>query len=153
MAIVLGISIGTRTIGLAVMDKGYLLDCRVKCFPGQWSNKKLTDIMDYLDRFIITNGIPCIALKLNTPERSSKSLVKLTKSLLKLVQGYEMGLQTYTIHDIKALCKDQPNKSEVARYFTKIYPHLYKEYCKEKKYSKGYYTKMFEAIAAAYLAS
>lgn len=151
MNTVLGISIGTRYVGIALMRNRHLIDCQVKPFPDPWSNAKQAQIIAFLDKYLITHGVQILALKSVCAARSSSGLLDLEREFIILIADYEIDIHQYGIEEIKRLCNGQANKSGLAAYLSWIYPHLYLAYRKEKGRHKEYYTKMFEAVAVAHL--
>jgi|SRR5690606_1087629 len=151
--IVLGISLGTRYVGIALLRNGFLTDCRIKPFLSSWSKDKETEILDYLEKYLITNGIQTIAQKFSNPDRSSPQLLDLERGFLKIIDEYQIKIFSYTISDIKELCQNSKNHHELSDFLSERYPYLYTAYNKERKQRKEYYKRMFEAVAAAHLAS
>lgn len=151
MTTILGISLGTRCMGIALLRNDYLTDYRTKTFKETWSPIKLKRILRTLERIIIHEGVTELALKLPHPKRSSLLLTELQKGIRGLAESNEIGIQTFYIEDIKSLYQNQPNKMALAEYVCQKHPHLCTELRKEQEKSTGYYLKMFEAVAVAQL--
>ena len=50
---ILGISPGTRFIGIAILADGKLVNWQVRSFPGEWSDEKLRVILAAIDTVIV----------------------------------------------------------------------------------------------------
>lgn len=151
MNTVLGISLGTRSMGTALLRNNYLTDYRTKTFKETWSPIKLKRIISTLENILIHEGVTHLAVKLPHPQRSSLMLTGLLKGIRTLADSKGILIQTFYIEDIKSLYQDQPNKVALAKYICQKHPHLCTELGKEMENSSGYYLKMFEAIAVAQL--
>jgi Holliday junction resolvasome RuvABC endonuclease subunit len=149
--IILGISPGTRSIGLAVMRDGELIDWRVKTFKGSWTHGKLKDILFALTRYIEYHNVKVIALKKPDIQRSSTGVNQVVSELtvwakMNRIKGVSFSLQEMKKHFSKE--KDF-SKEEMIKLVALKYPELYSDYNKEQRNKSEYYEKMFEAIASA----
>ncbi len=153
MSTVLGISIGTRSLGTALLRNNYLTDYRIKTFKETWSPLKLKKILATMEKIIIHEGVTYLALKLPHPKRSSLLLTQLLKGIKAMAENKDIPIKTFFIEDLKSLYADQPNKLALAEYICQKHPQLCIELNKELESNAGYYLKMFEAIAVAELIS
>jgi len=149
---ILGISIGTRTIGIAAMRNGELIRYDVKIFKGKWSEKKLETILLAIEALIKHYQVKNVALKAPDPLHSSSNLVALYSHILLRIRKQELAVVEYSLEDLKIFCKVQArSKAGIMDYMVESYPELRRVYLKEVNNSHPYYIKMFEAIAAAKL--
>ncbi|MBK6484068.1 MAG: hypothetical protein IPG01_13285 [Chitinophagaceae bacterium] len=151
---ILGISPGTRIMGLGAIRNGELLEWQVKTFKGSWSKEKLNVIMETIVSLCDHYQVTDLALKIVSPLRSSKNLVILTNRISEMAEKNKIHLSRFTVHDLKL--KAGPNSKhsvdDMMEFITEKYPVLKREYIKERNNLNPYYLKMFEAIAAALIA-
>lgn len=145
---ILSIILGTRYIGVAIMNGSDLRDWFVKSLNGNSVKEKLTNlhtiIFDYVERF----NIDALALKKLHPSRSSPTLNKLNESIKTVVRNKHLAIVEYPISVIEhTLISGKTNKKLLTEEVLKIYPIVYHEYEREKKNRSRYLTRMFEAIA------
>jgi len=152
---VLGISIGTRKIGLAVMQKGQLLESKVAAFKGPWSDEKLASIMQCIQKCKEHFTASAIAMKIPNIAHHTDGLQTLITAIQHYCSTQKLKVQVYTITELKeALLSDRrKTKRALVAFIGEKYTELYKEYRKEYSNRNKHYTKMFEAIAAAELFS
>lgn len=150
---VLGLSLGTRSLGIAISKNRQLIDWRVKTFHGKWSEKKQKKIVVFLSRELHRHHVQVLAIKLPHPIRSSQWLGGLLTEIQSVATSLHIELHIYYIEDIKLLCNEIGNKKELSEYIVQLYPEVWNEYEKHKSDKHGYYIKMFEAIASAHLSA
>lgn len=148
---ILGISPGTRTIGIAVLKDYDLIEWQVKTYRGRWTKEKLKLIIGSLEKLCDHFRIDGVALKETSPLRSSSGLILLTKSILDVAHKKNLTASLYTLDDLKRGSSStwKHTKDELMEFITEKYAVLRKEYLKERNSLRPYYLKMFEAIAAA----
>lgn len=147
---ILGLSVGTQLMGMALMKGRSLEDWQVKNFEGKWSNMKLRIIVQTVDRYIQDHSVRLVALKVPEECRSSSALEMLTDALIRLCESKNIPLNTFTITDLKMYC-GAINKKELVQYILAIYPELSSVSAKSQKVKKVYYVKIFEAVLASML--
>ncbi len=150
---ILGVSPGTRTMGLAVIRDGELIEWRVKTFKGNWSKGKLDYILGVIWKMCDYFSITTIAIKKVDPLRSSVPLDTLTKHIIAHAEKNGMPIASYSLPELSAVSdKKVRNKhSAVAEYALDAYPAVRREYLKEKNNERKYYSKMFEAVLCAHM--
>ncbi len=153
MANILGISVGTRNVGLADIRLRKLIDCRIRTFPGKWTPTKCKRILDIIDLIVITNGITDIALKIPDKGHCSEKIEALIAGITNIAADYGLGMFRSTLGDIKRYYSDEErcDKSVFAKALMKKYPPLNGRW-KSSPQSQAYNAKIFEAIACAELA-
>ena len=147
---VIGVSLGTRLAGIAVMKRRELVVYKVKTFKGAWSKKKQNEILKLFDTLYDHYNVKCLAIKLVSPLHSSKQVDALT--LCFMAQAKDKGIKviSYPLHEIKKSLGLKKRQS-VNEHIAGKYIELRKEYEQEQNSFNPYYTKMFEAIAVAEL--
>ncbi len=149
--IILGLSPGTRSMGIAILKDNKLIDWRVKAFAGKWSKEKLERIVRAIQAIVDKNNVAVIGIKIQGQSRSSLGLNQVVVALLGLVERNDIPVHLFTIKEIEHYhCgKRKKNKLELRNYILETYPELFREYEKENRTKRGYYMKIFEAVAVA----
>lgn len=147
---ILGISMGTRLVGVAIMRDGELIDYRVKVFKRRWSRNKEKEIFAFIEKLSEHYSATPVALKLPNPFTASKQLKRLTIKLGQFLQTKTITIHQYSIATVKlGLGIKASNKDEFMGQIAERYLHLRREYLKEINNRHSYYERMFEAIAVA----
>lgn len=151
---ILGVSAGTRYVGIAVLDGPHLIDWKVRTFSGSWSKQKEQAITEAISTYCTTYAITTIALKSPDPIRSSPALQNLTEKICACAEAEGLGICQYSIMDIFHYCHGEGKNIHegIAAYIREKYPLFTRECHKEQKTSYRYYTRMFEAILVAEMA-
>lgn len=147
---ILGISVGTQLMGLALKNGIALEDWQVKNFEGVWSKRKLKVISITVSRYIKDNNVQYVALKVPEDNKSSDAMKKLLKELKRVCMAQNVELWTCTINELK-LCCGAKNKAELMQYVLARHPELSQVFAKTQKVKKVYYVKIFEAVMASML--
>ncbi len=148
---VLGISLGTRVIGLAVIRRGELVEWKVKSFKETWSSEKRKAILDMIHRLCEYHNVGILSVKKIDPLRSSPQLDRLMRNLVKQSKRYGVKIKLYSLaeldYDIRSGRK--PTKDDLTEQVASKHPELKHEYLRERNNRREYHTKMFEAVAMA----
>lgn len=150
---ILGLSIGTKHIGIAVEDGKELIEWRVRRFRGKWSDDKLRVILRYLGKIITKHQVEAITVKIPETHYHTSAFAALKNGLTALAKKRKVPIYGYTIRDLKSWYRVQRNtfKEALMETILDIRPELNHEYLKEKKYRTGYYIRIFEAVATIHL--
>ncbi|SJZ77790.1 hypothetical protein SAMN04488132_104227 [Sediminibacterium ginsengisoli] len=150
---VLGISIGTRRNGFAVIADNVLEVAHVRSRRDRWSPKKLQSLLTLYTRYIRRHHITNIVVK--TPKHSHFTAA--LKQLIKALETYakERGclVQLTTIEHIKSQEPSIKNRNHLREFVVATYPKLVDKKDKDIKNRQPYYMKMFEATIVAHLES
>ena len=149
---ILGISLGTRLMGLAVVYDGELIDFRVRAFFSAWNNEKRSEMLKTIEQAVKQYGIKKIVVKTPKPSHCSHSITDLTNDIIALGEKYNIRVMVCTISMILRNQKEQDlkNKKSLIQSIVRRYPHhkqLAHLYAKERTKEVPYYVKLFEAIA------
>ncbi len=147
MTTIIGISLGTRSIGIAVLKDGELLDWKVHSFKGYWSKSKCSLIAGTIAKHIKLYRPDAIALKTPAEARPSRNLRRLVSILSKQITRQQLPLYCYTLTDLKT-CFGCDNRQMLIVSLTSRFPELTYTCRKVLRYRNGYYDKAFEAVAA-----
>ena len=150
---VLGISIGTRRVGIAILKDNELVDWRVKTFKGQWCSYKLSAIQRWFEKVAEFYSVDAIALKIPGLIESSPGLKDLIGYCRAQFNCKGINVAVFTIGDLKAqfLPQGRNNKKALLECITEKFPEVYLASRKEKSNRNPHYISMFEAIGAAHL--
>jgi Holliday junction resolvasome RuvABC endonuclease subunit len=153
MRVVLGISPGTRSTGIAVLRDGRLMQSKVLTFRGAWGQAKMRSILHYLSQCMDRNKVEVVAIKIPDELPLSQAYIRLLGALNVLCERKGMKAVYYTLSDLKKYyCPGRKiNKKVLAECVARKYPDLYLELRKEQSNDNPYYHKLFEAVAAAHL--
>jgi hypothetical protein len=147
----LGISPGTRVIGLAVIIKGELVEWKVKSFKEKWSKEKCTAILSIISRLIEYYDVTTLSIKKIDPLKSSPQLDSLIVLIEKLAGHRRIAVRKFSLSDLDYANRSgkRDGKVKLTEHIVKKHPELKHEYFKEQNNRREYYIKMFEAIAIA----
>ncbi len=147
---ILGLSLGTSTLGLAVLRDTKLLEYRTKQFRGTWSKWKLHIIMRVLKWYCLRYSVTALAIKY--PLQYSPYIHELSKAIKQFAKQYDITIYTLSIHDLKSVATDMAkNKEDVMKCAVSLYPELLTYATKARLCRNPYYTKLFEAVLAAHV--
>lgn len=153
MSNILGVSIGTRNVGVAIIRLNILTDYRIRTFAGKWTDRKCQSIVDVLESLIKRNAITDFTLKIPDASHCSPGITLLLKRIKELTDKYKIEIHHCTIRDIN-LCftneKHGGKKVMVASLIEK-YPELGGNWSSNSS-KQRYKARLFEAIACAELA-
>ncbi len=151
---ILGVSAGTRYVGIAVLDGPNLIDWKVQTFKGSWSKQKEQAITEAISTICAAYAITSIALKAPDPIRSSPALLNLTEKICTCAEANGLGVYQYNLSDIFHYCHGRGKNIHegIVAYIRERYPLFTRECIKEQQATYRYYTRMFEAILVAEIA-
>lgn len=146
---VLGLSIGTRRIGVAVVERNSIFDCQMKSFKGVWSERKLRSILATIEEYIAAYRICHMAIKLPPTYSHSDGIAHLLRQIRGLAKSNRCTFHTYTISQLKkAWGEAAQNKRHLMLQVLEKY-NLVQLYNREIKNRNKYYEKVFEAVGVA----
>jgi hypothetical protein len=154
-SVILGISTDTRTVGLAVLRNGELIDWRVKTFKGVWSKEKLNTILRRVETVLEYYAVTAIATVKADALKESRQQQIFAAELGELAIRKGLRIYGYTIHDLRNASggRYKNQRKCIADYVLDKYPIVRHEYLKERNNKRQYYFKMFEAVLCAHLAN
>ncbi len=148
--ITLGISLGTRTIGYAVLQNQELYDWGVKSFKEKWSDQKIQHILKAMERIIVEHEVTNASIKIPRQTETYKSIIELQNALSDIFKHHSINVYTSSLNNLKLWYSidEKSPKSSLEEYVLAHYPVL----CKKQYLSDAghkYYMKLYEALAAA----
>ena len=150
--VILGLSLNSRTIGMAVVSGGTLIDYKIKLLKERWSNQKLERIISCINLYIQEYAVEKVSLLL--PHRHYTNPE--TKILLEKIKGHcrkaKLPICYYKAKDLHTLHEHtRAKKKALMQALSTLYPELSLAQKKELANKKRYYCKLFEAVGAATL--
>ena len=146
---IIGISPGTRYMGVAVFHESELLDWRVKNMEGKWPKEKMKRAVKITSRFIEHYQPDVLSIKELHPSRTSPNLNRLVGGIRELAKRKRLKIYQYSIKDMESFFHPEGriNKKRLAEIVAAEYPILSHELDREKANKNSYYIRMFEAVA------
>jgi len=150
MRVTIGISPGTRYIGVAILRGGELVTWRMLSFRGSWSAAKHTQVVLALEKLFAAYTIKAVAVRV--PNRIPKlvSYSQLLGAINVLCEHIGIRAVYYSTSDLKRcyIASKSVNKQALWSYIAHKFPELMPEFEKELHNRHNYYDRVFEAIAA-----
>jgi RNase H-fold protein (predicted Holliday junction resolvase) len=152
--VVLGISVNSRVIGLAIIRKGSLLDFKVQLYKEQWSDKKAIKIIISIHSCLQEHRITNVALATPYVHYTTTETKALISEIKNHCRKKKVAIRTYDPASLHSLCEaTKAKKKALMRAMVTHYPELHAYYKKELGNKNRYYHKLFEAVGAATLLS
>ncbi len=149
---VLGLSLNSRNIGMAVLYKQEILDYKVQFHNDAWSSIKGKRIVANLQRYMSKYSISRIALYIPHEYYTATETSKLLEYITSFFKKKGLPLYTYEASAIDALYKEtRAKKKALMKVVAERYIELQSIYNKELHNKTRYYYKIFEAVAVALL--
>lgn len=145
---VIGVSLGTRLAGIAIIKNRELITYGVKVFKGAWSKRKQNEILMIFDKLYDHYDVKCIGIKLVSPLHSSNAVDALINCVVERAKQRGVKVMAFALHEIKK-SHGLSKRQSLNEYVAGKYPELRREYEVEQNSFNKYYTRMFEAIAIA----
>ena len=151
--ITIGLSIGTRYVGYAVIVGSELRDWRLKVVQGTELIDKFQWLTGVLARLTETYPPTSVAIKRLSASRSSPMLERLVLEAKAYLQCHGVLVHELTLSRVKAslLPGQRVNKIRLAEYIVSQYPILLQEWQRERALKHPYRMMIFEAVALAQL--
>ncbi len=145
---VLGISLGSRRIGIAVQENGRLVHWQMQTFPGAWSHRKLKRIILAIFRHVELHAAGTIVIKIPDVFPTSKAFSQLIGCLNLTAISKKISIRYYTLSELKQKLGDSEEISRICliESIVKLHPELLPEYQRENRNKERYYFKLFEAV-------
>ncbi len=154
MTAILGISVGARQIGLAIIKDNELIDRKTKTFAGLRKREKIKLIVRVIKREIEAYRITHIALKESW--RASDVTDQVHDELKPYEGKYGIQIGSFYEDDMRKVVVGidrKVKKKDMLGMITHLYPCLSPLLRKEKQNLNPYYGRLFEAVAVAHQCS
>ncbi len=145
----LGISPGTRFIGIAVLREGRLIHAQVRAFHGKWSKSKRNSILKAVDYSLGQHRVTSVVVKLPDVLPLTRSFHEVIGSLNALCERKRLKPRYYALSEIKRkhYGSETCTLDTLMEFVVRAHPELTPEYRKEKANKNAYYYKLFEAVS------
>jgi RNase H-fold protein (predicted Holliday junction resolvase) len=148
--VILGISIGTRTSGIAILKSGRLVAWNTISFKNEWSERKAEKIVSKYDSYLKKHKVTLLVLKIPPLTHQSEALLSLLKKLQKIISYHGCMVEYKTKQEIKHALPEIRNTKQLMNHVVSLYPVLTPEYQQELANRNSYHAKMFEAVLVAH---
>lgn len=143
----MGISLGNRTTGIAVVHNKELLEYRTLTARGGKEDTRGAVAVHYIRQY----KIPTVVLKVPPASHLTEQLKAILRSLLKLVEYHGCMVRHTDTESIKRAVPGIANKRDLIAFAAGNYAELLPLQDKELSNGKKYHEKMFEAVVIAHL--
>lgn len=142
----IGISLGTRIIGIAIWKHGTLEDWGTKIFTGPWSARKMVHILNILETYIKNYNVSCITIKRPDSPQTSEGLEELINGIKALATRLKLAFRQYSLKDLKNYCNGAKTKEDILSYILCHYPQVGMN-MHVTKMNFNYHMRCIEAVA------
>lgn len=147
--VILGLSLNTRMLGLAVISGNHLVDYHIQLRKEAWTPHKreliLASLQPWCERYSINN----VALSIPYEKQTSSQTKELLESLKRHFSEKKIHLSSYPPKTLSTFCQEAKTKKEVMKTLAGLYPELSFQCRKEIENKNKYYVKLFEAVGVA----
>ena len=147
----IGINLGARYAGIAVIIGTELRDWRIRVIKGKALIEKFQSLSSILSRLVDTYAPVTIVLKKLHPSRTSATLNRLQLEAKAFLDQKGVTVQEYTLNQLKMrlLPGQRSNKINLTEFVVALHPILVAEWERECSLKRAYRMVMFEAVALA----
>ena len=149
--VILGISIGTRSSGIAILDNGELTAWNTLSFRNEWSEKKASRIISRYESYLKNHKVTAVILKIPPLSHQTEAILSLLQKLQDLIGFHGCMVEYKTKAEIKEAIPDMRNTKDIMNHVATLYPCLIPEQTQELAIKNSYHNKMFEAVMVAHL--
>ena len=149
--IILGISLGTKSSGIAILDNGNLAAWNTLSFKNEWSHRKANRIVSRYDAYLRKHKATVVVLKIPPLTHHTDAILSLIKRIQQMVVFHGCMVEYTTKNDIKQAIPGIRNTHDIMEYASNLYPVLHPAFEQEKLNRNRYHARMFEAVIVAHL--
>jgi hypothetical protein len=149
--VILGISIGTKSSGIAILDNGKLVAWNTLSFRNVWSERKAERIVSKYDAYLKKHRVKAVVLKIPPFTHHTEAILTLIKKVQALVVYHGCMVQYSIKAELKQALPEVRNTKDLISHTATLYPVLVPEQIQELANRNSYHTKMFEAVIVAHL--
>lgn len=149
---ILGISLNTRIVGMAILENTTLVEYQVKLFKEGWSAEKLERIIACIHRFANEYAVKNLACLTPFAHHQTPEIKQVIDQLKCSCKQKRFPIRFYTPQEICSLCEaSRAKKRALMQALCLLYPELTLAEKRERRNRKRYYIKLFEAVGVATL--
>jgi len=147
----IGVSLGSRYVGTAVLVGTELRDWRIRVIRGETLIDKLQRLTSILARLLDTYCPTSIVIKKVRLSSSSSTMDRLQLEAREFLRQHGVTVHEYTLYQLKArlLPGGRVNKTKLVESIVFQFPVLFQEWEREKSLKHSYRIAMYEAVALA----
>ena len=155
MQVTVGLSPGSRHIGIAILHRKQLITWRVQTFKGKWSQHKEAAIIEALQKLFASYEVEAVSVKIPDLFPDSLGFSQVLGIINRLCEREGLQVSYYTLSEIKRQFSTNPkvNKDAIVAYLVHQYPELMPEYKRAQQGRAKYYARIFEAVAVSLISS
>lgn len=148
--VVLGISLGTSTTGIAVLSSGELIFWHTHSFREKWSDKKAAQIASRYEYYLVQYQPKVVIVKVPPLHHHSTAIKQLIDKIKPLFEYHGCMVEYRTKEEVKTEIPEVNNHSQLMWHVTEQYPILQPEYERALAGKQHYHAKIFDAVIAAH---
>jgi hypothetical protein len=149
--LILGISLGTTTTGVAVLSDGELIFWHTHSFRDKWSDDKAALIASCYEEYVTQYEPTIVMVKVPPVYHHSTALKQLLEKLKSLFTYHCCMVEYKTKEEVKAaIIPVINNHDELMRHTSELYPILQPEYAQAVAGKNNYHAKLFDAVMVAH---
>jgi hypothetical protein len=149
--VILGISIGTRVTGIAIVNNTKLIAWQSHTFPAEWSKAKMDRIINRYEKYLRSHKVTMVIIKIPRLSHHNASIRNLLDKLRVLITFHGCMMDYTTLNEIKTKLPQLQDSYDIQDYTLNLYPVLLPEHARERVNKTPYHHKMFEAVLIAHL--
>jgi len=149
--VILGISIGTRSSGIAILHNGKLVAWNTLSFRNVWTEKKADKIVSRYDAYLKKHKVTTVVLKIPPLSHQTDAILNLLQRIRELVTYHGCMVEYKTKEEVKKAIPEIRNTRQLISHASNLYPVLLPESMQELSNRHSYHHKMFEAVIVAHM--
>jgi len=149
--VILGISIGTRTSGIAIINNKGLIEWRTLSFKNSWSEQKADYIVRSYERYVKHHKVTVVALKIPPLAHQTAAIMVILEKLVAMFTYHGCMMEYTTKKQLKAALPEVRNTRQLITHTATLYPMITPKVTKELANRNKYHHKMAEAVIVAHL--
>jgi len=149
--VIIGISVGTRTSGIAIVTNKGLISWHTLSFKDKWSEKKGAYIMGRYEKYLKKHNATIVVLKIPRMSHHTEAILSLLDKIQSVINQHGCMVVYKTQAEFKTAIPHIKNSRDLMVHTATLYPVLLPEQIKELSIKNSYHEKMFEAVIIAHL--
>jgi RNase H-fold protein (predicted Holliday junction resolvase) len=147
----LGISLGTTSSGIAIINGKELILENIHSFRAPWTAQKADYIVKRLLKYLVHYHIQLVVIKLPPRSHQPETVRALIAKLTEQCSYHGCIVKTCTKSELKRHIIGARNTADMMRFVASQYPSLTQKHEQAQKHKNQYHTKVFEAVLAAHI--
>ncbi|HEY8931423.1 MAG TPA: hypothetical protein VIM55_19625 [Mucilaginibacter sp.] len=148
---ILGISVGTRTSGIAIISDNGLISWNTLSFKSAWTERKGEAIVQKYQKYLDHHQVTAVILKVPRTSHHTNAILTILKKIDGIVKQHGCVVAYTSQIEIKNAVPHLKNGKDLIEHTTSLYPVLHRAQTRELTNRNNYHDKMFEAVLVAHL--